>query len=294
MTAPRPDPSHLAQLFDWRTQSAVGETDATSVENWRDGAPHAKFAWHQDGWFVFLSADRLDALDEYHSGDPYSVGTVLSPFNEWRLRSTVSLVDGRLTGSLAPRLLDLGCGEGHFTLKLKEHFPGLVVAGLDASISAIRTAARLYPSNLWVVGDAYDPPFREGSFDIVVCNNLWEHVPDPIRLVRGAIRSLRLGGYVVVSTPSRYRVANLLRVLRGRTTHFMSASHVTEYTVGQVKELLRFAGLEVISDTRLVPPPEETWRRRLLRSPLRAWKHLTGSHHVFEGTTFAVARKVSG
>jgi len=35
----------------------------------------------------------------------------------------------------------------------------------------------------FAVGDAYESPYAKGFFDVVVCNNLWDHVPDPLFLL---------------------------------------------------------------------------------------------------------------
>ena len=145
-----------------------------------------------------------------------------------------------MDGGLAkPKILDIGCGEGHITAEIQKNFLGAEVSGLDYSISAISYAVEKFPGIDFCVADAYNPLYCDNYFDAVVCNNLWEHIPDPLALLKGMNRILKDGGYIILSTPSRYRFPNLLNVLRGKPPVFMSTHHVTEYSVGQVIEQLR-------------------------------------------------------
>jgi len=81
---------------------------------------------------------------------------------------------------------------------------------------------------------------------LFVCNNLWEHVADPLNLLSEISRITKARGKLCISTPSRYRLHNLVAALRGRPIEFMSEHHVTEYTVGQVKEQLAFGGYKLL------------------------------------------------
>src|SRR4051812_13524637 len=72
----------------------------------------------------------------------------------------------RLTPGGRPRILDLGCGTG-FNL---EHLPKLFpcdVVGADISGDALEFCRTRRLSAL-VQADAAHPPFRDGSFDIIL------------------------------------------------------------------------------------------------------------------------------
>lgn len=49
--------------------------------------------------------------------------------------------------------------------------------------------------------DLCDPPARHGSYDVVICEQVLEHVVDPFRAARTLAALTRPGGHVVVSTP---------------------------------------------------------------------------------------------
>ena len=70
----------------------------------------------------------------------------------------------------------------------------------------------------------------------------------------------------------------------------MSERHVTEYTVGQVKEQFRFGGYDVV---RAYSRPEtgSRWMVRAAKMVISAGLALAGSHHKLEGTVFYLARR---
>jgi SAM-dependent methyltransferase len=175
--------------------------------------------------------------------------------------------------------------------------PQATISALDCSLRAIECAVGLYPGIDFVVADAHNPPYPPQSFDGVISGNMWEHLPDPVRFLEAVRRVLKPRGFLVLSTPSRYRLFNLLRVIRGRPVALKSPNHVTEYTVGQVKEQLRFGGFEVQRvDGRITSSAFGGIREfvgfGLIAPWLRLWLKVTGSHHCLGDPAFFLARKV--
>jgi len=98
------------------------------------------------------------------------------------------------TSSVA-RLADIGCGARPY----QRFFPGAVMyCGIDlpADLSAnkLEKRADVYADLHWL-------PIAEGSFDMVLCTQVLEHVPDPARVLGEAHRILRTGGLAVVTVP---------------------------------------------------------------------------------------------
>ena len=236
----------------------------------------------------------LVASDEYSESDPYNVEENMdSEFQARRIELTVDLLREAVPSTHdTPQILDLGCGQGHITDRMRQALKGAEITALDYSASAIEYAHEHFPQIDFAVGNAYESPYSSSFFDVVVCNNLWEHVPDPLFLLSRIKRMIKPGGHLIVSTPSRYRTGNLVRIIKGKPVNFMSRHHVTEYTVGQVKEQLAFGGFEV---------------RRVLSRPISAgsmkakvakWVSskmisLVGSHHQLEATVFYHAQKMT-
>ena len=80
--------------------------------------------------------------------------------------------------SLPPaRTLDVACGTGFIT----QHLPG-EVTGLDQSDAMIEIARERMPDRTFVVGDAFDLPFADKSFERVLASFFYCHLEEPDRL----------------------------------------------------------------------------------------------------------------
>ena len=268
------------------------DKDGCSLSNWREQYRQARFAIHPKGFLIFLSPDELEACDEYSDSDPYAFETNLdSEFHKRRIDCTLELIKDALQAIQGmPRILDLGCGQGHITARIQKEYPEAEISGLDYSISAIEYAVDHFPQIAFDVANAYKLPYTSSYFDVVVCNNLWEHVPDPLSLLQSISRVIKPRGFLVISTPSRYRLENLIRVIRGKPVTFMSKHHVTEYSVGQVIEQCKYGGFMV---TRVFSKPIKiSSTKARVAYTLFSWAlAFTGSHHQLEGTVFYLAQK---
>ncbi len=278
----------------WLSGKPLGKAlEGMPFNLWRQGQHGDLPAYATDpaGFDIFLPPSRLDETDEYAGGDPYGVDELLtSPFHRARIDSAIELTQRAAASLPSPTILDLGCGEGHLLRRIGQAIPGAKLVGLDYSRSAIANARKVVPQAQLLVADANQAPFPDRSFDVVLCTNLWEHVEAPIALARDVRRILTTTGQLILSTPARYRFQNLRRVLAGDSVGFMSSMHVTEYSVGQVKEMLAFAGFAVLE----VHAPDIT--RHFAGAPRRAVMRLADlalkavrSHHVLEPTFFVTA-----
>src|SRR5580704_16704702 len=97
---------------------------------------------------------------------------------------------------LGGRVLDVGCGNGIFTLRFAN--AGAHVTGLDYSRHLLGQNGH---SRL-VFGDATTLPFPDGNFEVVFEANLLHHVADRERVIGEMARVSRR--YVVLLEPNRY------------------------------------------------------------------------------------------
>jgi SAM-dependent methyltransferase len=111
-------------------------------------------------------------------------------------------------GGFAPRLLDIGCGQGYVLEHALQR--GWDVWGLEPSqVWAEQTAARLgVPVWAQRVEEAEVPP---ESCDIVFSDSVIEHLPEPIVMMNFARRVLKRGGIAYFVTPRADALVNHFR-----------------------------------------------------------------------------------
>jgi SAM-dependent methyltransferase len=136
--------------------------------------------------------------------------------------ATSDRIEGLVVAGLdrPARILDLGCGSGHFSRRLKAHYEA---RGWD--VATHLTAADIDLSGYGVpevpavrVDLDEGLPFADGSFDVIVAVEVMEHVAAPYVVLRDLHRVLAPGGRLVFSTPN---VANIIsRLLFLASGHF--------------------------------------------------------------------------
>lgn len=131
------------------------------------------------------------------TGHAYIHGTNSS--EQSRLRLLNRLTNGPFVEFLRmqPRMsvLEVGSGLGILAAEVAASAEGVVVTGLERSSEQI-AAAVTAPRVFYVQGDAHELPFADGSFDLVYCRYLLEHVADPARVLSQMRRVVRPGGRV--------------------------------------------------------------------------------------------------
>ena len=109
-----------------------------------------------------------------------------------RLRRLLAFAGARA----GERALDLACGPGIVTAALAGE--GLRAVGIDLTLAMLREAVSGARGGLYLQGDATRLPFRQATFDLVVCRNVLHHSMAPDRITAEAARVLRSGGRLVI------------------------------------------------------------------------------------------------
>jgi len=115
------------------------------------------------------------------------------------------------------RVLDVGCGGGILADAMARK--GAEVLGIDLATKALKVA-QLHALEAQTEGVQYREISAEalaaeqpGSFDVVTCMEMLEHVPDPSSIVKACATLVKPGGHVFFSTINRNAKAFLFAIV---------------------------------------------------------------------------------
>jgi SAM-dependent methyltransferase len=121
-------------------------------------------------------------------------GQLIEAEHQVRYRHAMQLVAGR-------SVLDAGCGVG-WGSALLAGAGAASVAGLDVDADALDDARERTEAVSFVRGDLMELPFGDECFEVVVCFEAIEHVPDPLVALDELRRVLVPGGVLTISSPN--------------------------------------------------------------------------------------------
>jgi len=144
-------------------------------------------------------------------------------------------------------VLEIGCGQGEFTLLLAETYPQADVRGIDISTEGVVRATELARAQRLSVSFAQRDLLKEvrlgdddrGRATLAVCSEVLEHVDRPEVLLRNAVDYLAPGCRVVVTVPGGPRSAFDRHI--GHRRHF---------TAKRLRRLLEDNGFEDVTIRR--------------------------------------------
>ena len=146
-------------------------------------------------------------------------------------------------------VLEIGPAGGYVTRALVEKGATVDCVELDAADAAAAAEA----CRTMVVGSVEDEDtlaqLEDGSYDVVLCGDVLEHLRDPDAVVRRLVAKLRPGGALIVSVPNVAHHELRLAHLRGRFDYAdigpMDRTHLRFFTRRTLRALIEQAGLVV-------------------------------------------------
>ncbi|GAA2401532.1 hypothetical protein GCM10010420_30490 [Streptomyces glaucosporus] len=143
----------------------------------------------------------MRAETAYHGemGERFAAHATESVYNAHTDRPAMLELAGDVTGA---RVLDLGCGAGHYAAELRARGASRVV-GVDGSEALLRAARERLGEDAELYHHDLEEPLAflpDASFDLVVMALVYHHVEARGRLLAEVRRVLRPGGALLVST----------------------------------------------------------------------------------------------
>jgi SAM-dependent methyltransferase len=185
-------------------------------------------------------AQRYTGLE----GDPFQNCFLYSRFrlDRWLNRYISDAGEGL-------RILDAGCGPGHYSSALQER--GFRVTGIDGSEEMLAIARASSPGVEFKLADLTQSlPFADSSFDYIVCIEVLRYLPDINRMLPELVRILRPGGTCLITAMPLFnangywlvnRTAGLLQTKR------ISALRQFFTTSSELRRQFRKAGFTTVS-----------------------------------------------
>ena len=223
---------------------------------------------------------------------------------QWLLEQTANAPDAKL------RVLALGLGWGGASVCLAQQ--GATVVGIDDFSDGFEDQGApqmefLARQNVRVVrGDVLRLPVRPGAFDVVILNDVLEHMTVPKRLLRTIHEMLKPGGTFIMEVPNSVALYKRLRVLCGLSNYFRMENffqdedyrgHIREYTQSEIAYMLEetgFAPLEIRGVNQGHRPWFESHAPRLgVRPVLRLYGAVSSLRNGWKDHFCCLAQKAS-
>lgn len=158
------------------------------------------------------------------------------------------------------RVLDVGCGEGHFGEQLAKK-TGCEVWGIEP-VDAAATAASGRQTIVFTgfIEDAF--PLVDRKFDLVCFNDVLEHMPDPWKCLRMTRELLTENGQILVSLPNVLHYHEFLSILKTKDWRYtdagiMDRTHLRWFTRKSALRMLEESGYTIMQTKGLDPTPSK-------------------------------------
>lgn len=152
-------------------------------------------------------------------------------------------------------LLDAGCGLGRHSVESRRRgarvfsmdmdLPSLVQTG--SALAGMSGTGNRYGKGGFMVhaGDALNLPFRDDTFDRIICAEVMEHVSDDFRACGELARVLKKNGRIAVTVPTFF--SEMIYDILTYEYFTSPGGHVRKYIPSDLADIMRKNGLEIYS-----------------------------------------------
>lgn len=169
---------------------------------------------------------------------------------------------GQYTARPGEKVLDVGCGSGASLLEAQALGAQAYGVEADPNVDQLASALglRIHQGNIG------DKPFPELAFDLIILNQVIEHIPEPDKAMMQVAERLAPGGRVVMVFPNRDSI--WCRLTGARWINWHIPYHLHHFNSIAFKRLARRCGFEVIRSHTITPNLWTVLQWRASRHPV--------------------------
>lgn len=165
------------------------------------------------------------------------------------IREIQKLIKKKFNGD-KKKVLDIGSGMCYFLIESFEKFKGFNGFGIDLNRNSIRFVKDILKENKktlnLILADVNNAPFKKGTFDIIVCNHVLEHVKQPKKISDEIFHILKENGDVYAWTPSKKhnsipKLSDFLNIDLEPPDHIVSGFFIEE-----LRKIFSSSGFKII------------------------------------------------
>ena len=123
-----------------------------------------------------------------------------------KAEKTIRILEDFL-GDVKPlSMLDMGCSKGLMTELYAEKVKKVVAIDIDVAAVEFAIQNNSQTNLEYYVKDSMETGFEDESFDIIICTQVYEHVPDSSKLMSEIYRLLKVGGVCYFAGANRLQL----------------------------------------------------------------------------------------
>lgn len=160
------------------------------------------FTWDEIGKQYTLLFENIGVFERYYSK---GISKILDSKDRLRIAKQIDSVIKDFQGDTKSlKCLDIACSSGVITNYMADSFQEVV--GVDIDEHALKLAKKSYSKNnlRFDYMDAEKLAFKDCSFDVIICNQVYNFVEDSNKLINEIYRVLKLGGVCFFSARNKF------------------------------------------------------------------------------------------
>lgn len=161
-----------------------------------------------------------------------------NPISKFFLDNFKSLLLQQVKKLKPESILDVGAGEGFILEMFRKNHIGKKLEGIEYMDEALAFAKKLHPHVKIKKGNIYELPYKDNSFDIIICTEVLEHLEEPAKALEELKRVTK--HYVILSVPNE-PLFTIQRFFRGKNMLKLGdhPEHIQHWTSGSFEKFVR-------------------------------------------------------